>query len=589
MIIIGIDGCRSDALIAANTPNIDKLIENGSFTPIAQTRPVTSSGPGWSNMLTGVWQDKHGVKDNSFSNDNYEDYPHFFNRIKAKDPSMHCASIVRWEPIQSRMPKIADLDLAITSSDKDVASAAVDYIQNTDDLDVLFVQIDDVDHAGHQYGYDPESPNYLEAIEKIDALIGQIIASVNQRRNILNENWLIIVSTDHGGIGKSHGGGSKGERAILLIVSGESAEKIRIDDVEANTKNQDIGKSIVLDGEGFGKVENTSLDLSAFEDFTIEVMVKSNGWNGDPAIVSDKNWDSGKNKGFVLAGKSDGVTWKFNLGNGTNRIDLNGGDISDGKWHHIAVVFDRDGRKALFQDGELISSTNQILPDTYSSSLDFGVGQDGTLSYNYTFRGEIGDIKIWSKPLSQEVIYDNFCQSLSRHPELNFLQAHWSFEKLDENDIDDVSSNNHKLTITGNLKISSGTNSIECFENRVTPNIVDVAITALTHMGISIDPGWQLDGIPFGLKTSEENSGKDYIYQFANPNNGNFEIAVPTNESLIFHISVNNLSGKIILPSHIQHGKSAFIDMSFYASGIYLITIQTIFGTEKRKFVLNND
>jgi len=161
LLIIGIDGCRSDALIAANTPIMDKLIENGSFTPIARTRPVTSSGPGWSNMLTGVWQDKHGVNDNSFSNDNFEDYPHFFDRIKAKDPSMHCASIVRWEPIQSQIPKIADLDVAITSSDEDVASAAVDYIQNTDDLDVLFVQFDDVDHAGHSYGFDPQNSFYL--------------------------------------------------------------------------------------------------------------------------------------------------------------------------------------------------------------------------------------------------------------------------------------------------------------------------------------------------------------------------------------------------------------------------------------------
>ncbi|MCG8307937.1 MAG: alkaline phosphatase family protein [Cytophagales bacterium] len=117
VLIIGIDGCRPDALIEAFTPNIDKLIENGAFTPVATTRPTTSSGPGWSNMLTGVWQNKHGVEDNSFANSNFNSYPHFFNRLKEHDPSLVCASIVRWEPIQSQISKKADIDFNISVTD----------------------------------------------------------------------------------------------------------------------------------------------------------------------------------------------------------------------------------------------------------------------------------------------------------------------------------------------------------------------------------------------------------------------------------------------------------------------------------------
>jgi hypothetical protein len=30
--------------------------------------------------------------------------------------------------------------------------------------------------------------------------------------------------------------------------------------------------------------------------------------------------------------------------------------------------------------------------------------------------------------------------------------------------------------------------------------IVDVAVTALTHMGIELDPTWRLDGQPVGLE-----------------------------------------------------------------------------------------
>ena len=54
VLLIGLDGVRVDILAAANTPNIDALIANGTFSDDAQTRPRTVSGPGWSSMLTGV-------------------------------------------------------------------------------------------------------------------------------------------------------------------------------------------------------------------------------------------------------------------------------------------------------------------------------------------------------------------------------------------------------------------------------------------------------------------------------------------------------------------------------------------------------
>src|SRR5262249_25415538 len=70
VLIIGIDGCRTDALKAAKAPNLQRLVREGAMaenTSILGDRPTgadTVSGPGWSNLLTGVWPDKHGVKDN---------------------------------------------------------------------------------------------------------------------------------------------------------------------------------------------------------------------------------------------------------------------------------------------------------------------------------------------------------------------------------------------------------------------------------------------------------------------------------------------------------------------------------------------
>jgi len=79
VLLVGIDGCRPDALRTAETPHLDQFICEGAFADDTQilgdryTDNDTISGPGWSSILTGVWADKHGVNGNEFRNTNYED------------------------------------------------------------------------------------------------------------------------------------------------------------------------------------------------------------------------------------------------------------------------------------------------------------------------------------------------------------------------------------------------------------------------------------------------------------------------------------------------------------------------------------
>src|ERR1041384_4146910 len=82
VLIIGIDGCRPDALLAAKAPHLHRLIKDGAFSDKAQTGDMTASGSGWGSMLTGVWRDKHGVKGNDFKASNFDKFPHLLARIK---------------------------------------------------------------------------------------------------------------------------------------------------------------------------------------------------------------------------------------------------------------------------------------------------------------------------------------------------------------------------------------------------------------------------------------------------------------------------------------------------------------------------
>jgi predicted AlkP superfamily pyrophosphatase or phosphodiesterase len=227
VLVIGIDGCRPDALRAARAPNLEALIREGAFSDRAQTCDRTISGPGWSSMLTGVWRDKHGVRDNKFEGSNYKEYPHFFRRLKQARPGAVTVSLVHWGPINERI--VVDADVAKTyPRDDQVAAEAVRVLSGLDP-DAVFLHFDDVDGAGHKYGFDPKVAEYVRAVERTDAHLGAVLKALRGRKNHAREDWLILVSTDHGGSGKGHGQDTPEHRTIFLIVSGPSAAKGRIE------------------------------------------------------------------------------------------------------------------------------------------------------------------------------------------------------------------------------------------------------------------------------------------------------------------------------------------------------------------------
>ena len=223
LLFIGIDGCRPDALTQAQTPNIDGLINDGIYINnvlCSINAQPTVSGPGWSTMITGVWYDKHGVSDNSFTGSNFDEYPPFNVLLEESGQEYHTASFIMWTPIHTQIfGNTMDYNELHSTYDGSVAQGAADYM-STPNLDVVFLDFDDVDIAGHSYGFSPEVDQYIGAIENVDEYIGWVIDSMENRPTFQNEDWLIMITSDHGGIGYSHGGQTIEERQIPIIMSG---------------------------------------------------------------------------------------------------------------------------------------------------------------------------------------------------------------------------------------------------------------------------------------------------------------------------------------------------------------------------------
>ncbi len=226
-LFIGIDGVRSDALLVANTPNIDALNEEGIFTYDSWHLGVTSSGPSWSSMMTGVWEAKHLVTNNSYSGANFGDYPYISNRLKEAKPDLKCVQIYTWNP-QGEAGINAGGNVFNSNWDAtiDAGDLGQGLVKETaklqlldPDLDFLFIHFDETDSAGHGFGFSPTVPQYINAIEGVDVEIGEVIEALKNRPTYDQEEWLIVSTTDHGGQGTGHGGNSNNERQIWWYAS----------------------------------------------------------------------------------------------------------------------------------------------------------------------------------------------------------------------------------------------------------------------------------------------------------------------------------------------------------------------------------
>lgn len=235
VLFIGIDGLRTDALQQANTPVMDSIFQAGLYTYNSWHMGRTVSGPSWSSMLTGVWDPKHGVLDNNYNGANFGTYPYITVRAKEIVPTLKCIQVITWNPF---MPNTYPGGLTLPSF-FDYSYDAGDYGQHAatntvitqladPDVDFIFLHYDECDGTGHSQGFSPLIPAYQNAIETVDSEIGEVMVALHNRPNFANEDWLVILTTDHGGIGYGHGGNSNTERQIWWAASGPGVPVMQI-------------------------------------------------------------------------------------------------------------------------------------------------------------------------------------------------------------------------------------------------------------------------------------------------------------------------------------------------------------------------
>lgn len=202
--------------------------------------PYTVSALGWSTLLHGVYPAKHGITSNDISNLNYGRYHDLFYYMRQNNPEYSLATISNWDNFL-QLTSNEDYAQAV-STDMDVKNKTIDLLLTTVP-DITLLHFNDVDHYGHKSGFSPNNPEYINAIKQTGIYTDEIMQLIKMREKNFGEEWMVIVVTDHGGEGTSHGNQDNIEatRFVFSIVRLPNINRIDI----PNSSNVDIMPAIL--------------------------------------------------------------------------------------------------------------------------------------------------------------------------------------------------------------------------------------------------------------------------------------------------------------------------------------------------------
>jgi arylsulfatase A-like enzyme len=97
-----------------------------------------------------------------------------------------------------------------------------------------FVHLNDPDAAGHATGFSADNATYVRAIEACDRNLGVVLDAVLSRPSAAREDWLFVLTTDHGGSGTTHGPIDLDNQRIWFVAAGASVRATTVPDGEAS-------------------------------------------------------------------------------------------------------------------------------------------------------------------------------------------------------------------------------------------------------------------------------------------------------------------------------------------------------------------
>jgi len=510
ILLISLQGAIGSVMKDADIPHIRGLLSSSIYSWDAVCDTVSTDQAGWACLFTGVGIDKNGITGTSYAGNHFEAYPSLLSRLKNANAGYRIVNISSDASLNDTLLGQQDADISLQlNTDAAAKDSAIERL-GQDDPDALFVTFSGINKAGTAHGFSASSPVYVAAIQTADSYIGEIITALKNRKSYADEDWLIIVTSNHGGTATGdYGGAERDERNTFVLYSNKSFQSKEIKMPLVNVPYDGIYPFFYrADSKDHAAyTSNAAYHFGADQNFTIEFNIRTTYDGGDDhPVIANKNWGSGSNTGWVIYKQNGNIRINYR-GDAASRIDMRDGPVvADGKWHHVSVTFDRQDKISIYMDGVFYVSGPSIKDNgNIDSGLPLAIGADGTLDYGYNGPNGSGDnyvsdIRVWNTVLTPAEIAQWAFQPVTKdHPDFTHLIGYWKANEgpSASNTIRDFSATAADLSIQYGLRwdtISDVLNPSNIDPTSFVPKSVDVVANVLAWMGIKIEPAWDLDG-----------------------------------------------------------------------------------------------
>lgn len=444
---INIDGASGTIMQQAvengAMPNVSEMLKHSKYTwqGISDSRDIdpemrpTGEDPiTWASMLTGVNSNLHSISDYSYT-PNFElatnpvgqkvtYFPTVIQYLATLDQNVTVSTITPWSELNRYLGD--SNSVTTTSTDEETFSTAFGQISN-DDYRFFILSFKGVLDAGREGGFTSSNTNLTASLTAIDSYIGQLIKAIDERANSPLEDWLIVITSNHGGSADgSYAGLSDENRNIfgLFYFNHYSSQKMQGEILES-IYFKDHGKfyGIVPDTTGIYSLNEHTLSLEyTFQNLPSSSGSYTSGWAqimGKAYYGVFRQWDPCQTIIRCESGRYGG-----------DAIQSGCVSANDMFWHHFYYSFDEydsDGRLYMLSyDGKIALRNHQVRTNV-KAPLDttrfvVGVGGVGT---NY----RISTIRIWNTISSDVNIAANSSNGMMidrTHPDYKNLLGEWT-------------------------------------------------------------------------------------------------------------------------------------------------------------------
>lgn len=241
-LFLGWDGCRADAmkyLISNGDAELSGTHRVTPYSAIAELKKAgglyvtyvggvkgqhqeTSTAQGWASAFCGKWMKKEYKTGWEWTLD--DSYPTVMKTLALK--SYQTSFSVMWEmhfdfTYKSEIEFTKENNLKQSyfrfETDEEIYYNLIDRLKTDDDLIVGIFE--NPDSNGHNTGFGDGNYRYVSGVCNLDRLSYSLLTQIKKRESFDDEDWLVVICSDHGGLTTRHGSQLVQSKTTFLAIS----------------------------------------------------------------------------------------------------------------------------------------------------------------------------------------------------------------------------------------------------------------------------------------------------------------------------------------------------------------------------------